>query len=93
MIGIKIYDLYPGNDAQFLDEQTSLEMTNIQGGLTNVFNNNNGRGRRRSEPSTTTGGSSSSDLSALIEDINTSLAAWRLELNGSLDNLRQGLSF
>ncbi|MGM3304813.1 hypothetical protein ACSQ6I_02325 [Anabaena sp. WFMT] len=90
MMDIKIYDLYPGNDAQFLDEQTSLEMANIKGGLTNVFNNNNGRRRRRSDPSTTTG---SSELSVLMEDINTSVAAWRVELNDSLDNLRQGLDF
>ncbi|QYX33788.1 hypothetical protein [Sphaerospermopsis torques-reginae] len=80
-MGIKIYELHPNHDAQFIQEATPGEMINIKGGF--------GR-RRRRNPSTTL---ESSDISALMEDINTNLDRWRMDIDTTLEDLRQSINF
>jgi hypothetical protein len=61
-----------------IDKLTSSEMTNINGGIMN-------RRRRDRNPTTT----DRSDLSGLMADIKTNVGNWRLELNKTIDNLRE----
>lgn len=79
-MGIKIYDLYPNHDTQFIQEAAPWEMINIKGGF----------GRRRNRnPST----ANSTDISALMEDINTNLDRWRMDIDTTLEDLRQSINF
>ncbi|MBD2292469.1 hypothetical protein H6G06_02970 [Anabaena sphaerica FACHB-251] len=80
-MGIKIYDLYPSNDAQFLEEAAAWEMINIKGGFS--------RRRRNRNPSTV----NSSEIATLMQDINTNLDKWRTDIDTTLDDLRQAISF
>jgi hypothetical protein len=77
-MGIQIYDLYSSSEAQLIHDLTAAEMKNINGGITS-------RRSRYRRTSTT----DRSDLSALMQDVNTSVQNWRLELNQTLDNLGQ----
>jgi hypothetical protein len=61
-----------------IDKLTSSEMKNINGGIMN-------RRRRDRNPTTT----DRSDLSPLVADIKTNVGNWRLELNKTIDNLRE----
>jgi hypothetical protein len=61
-----------------IDKLTSSEMKNINGGIMN-------RRRRDRNPTTT----DRSNLSALVADIKTNVGNWRLELNKTIDNLRE----
>ncbi len=77
-MGIQIYDLYSTHEVQMIDKLTSSEMKNINGGIMN-------RRRRDRNPTTT----DRSDLSPLVADIKTNVGNWRLELNKTIDNLRE----
>ncbi|WP_413171839.1 hypothetical protein [Anabaena azotica] len=76
-MNIQIYDLYSTHEPQLIHELTSSEMKNINGGISS-------RRSRNRNPNTT----DRSELSALLADVNSSIANWRLELNETLDNLR-----
>ena len=76
---IKISDLYPNGDGDLLQEVTPGEMVNIQGGV---------RRRRRNSNSVESG-----DISQILGRVNDNLERWRVEINDTLDQLRDSVTF
>lgn len=76
---IKVSDLYPHGDGNLLQDLTSGEMVKIQGGV---------RRRRRNSNSVESG-----DISQVLGRVNDNLERWRVEIDDTLDQLRDSVTF
>ncbi|MCZ2201007.1 hypothetical protein [Cylindrospermopsis raciborskii] len=76
---IKISDLYLNGDGDLLQQVTPGEMVNIKGGV---------RRRRRNSNSVESG-----DISQVLGRVNDNLERWRVEIDDTLDQLRDSVTF
>lgn len=76
---IKVSDLYPYGDGNLLQDLTSGEMVKIQGGV-----------RRRGRNSNSV---ESGDISQVLGRVKDNLERWRVEIDDTLDQLRDSVTF
>ena len=76
---IKIDDLHSNSDGELLQEIAPGEMSKIRGGV---------RRRRRNSNSAESG-----DISQVLGNVNDNLQRWRAEIDDTLDQLRESVSF
>ncbi|WP_061546011.1 hypothetical protein [Cylindrospermopsis raciborskii] len=76
---IKISDLSLNGDGDLLQQVTPGEMVNIKGGV---------RRRRRNSNSVESG-----DISQVLGRVNDNLERWRVEIDDTLDQLRDSVTF